>query len=285
MANHGVPTAQTADRAAAQIIKVDGFEIAHRELGGGTATPLVALIHLGANLDAWDPQVVDPLAVDRRVIMLGYRGVGRSTGRVRDSLGDMADDAIAAIRALGLARIDLLGLSMGGMVAQEIIARAPGLVRRVVLASTAPTGGPGLRRMTGVMLRGAARGALTGRPATSLLFFTRSTAGRWSAAAYQARLMRPRADREPAVSPGIIRAQLRAVARRGALPAPTAALQVERALAIHGDADVLVPVTNAGALRAAFPGIEVVIVPDAGHGVVSQIPATLTDRIRAFLRG
>jgi len=285
MAEHEARTARTLADAVTRVVGVDGAEIAYRDLGDDSGTPLVALIHLGATLDAWDPEVVDPLAVDRRVILLGYRGVGWSTGTVRDSFDDMAEDAIAAIHALGLTRIDLLGLSMGGMVGQEIIERAPGLVRRVVLAGTAPTGGSGLRRMSGVMVRGAVRGALTRRPATSVLFFTRSSVGRGAAAAYQARVKRLRVDRERAVSPGAIRAQLRAVARRGAQPAPTSTLRVERALALHGEADVLVPVANARALRAAFPDIEIVIIPDAGHGVVSQIPAALTDRIRAFLRG
>jgi|GEM_PF-4224100 len=60
--------------------------------------------------------------------------------------------AIAANRALGLSRVDLFGLSMGEMVAQEVLRLAPDLVDKVVLAGAGPQGGPGLTRMTGVMV-------------------------------------------------------------------------------------------------------------------------------------
>lgn len=270
-------------RARTRFVRVDGTDIAYRETGSGTQTPLVALIHLGANLDAWDPEVVDALAVDRRVVLLGYRGVGRSGGRVRDVFDDMAADAVAAIRALGLSRIDLFGLSMGGMVAQAILEREPGLVRRLVLAGTGPTGGPGLDRMTGVMLRATARSIVTGRPAASLLFFTGTAAGKGAAADYQDRLKRARTDRDRRVGAGVLRAQLRAVARWGAQSRPGRAIGPEAVITFHGDDDIVVPVANAAALRSVFPALEIVTFPDAGHGVVSEHRAAVTDRVRAFL--
>lgn len=285
MTEHDAIAARSVADAATRTVRIDGADLAVRVVGPESRIPLVVLIHLGANLDAWDPEVVDALAAERRVILLGYRGVGDSTGRVRDSFDDMAADAIAAIHALGLTRIDLLGLSMGGMVAQAIIQREPDLVRRAVLAGTGPAGGPALTRMTGVMVRGILRSVVLRRPTTSVLFFTRTPAGRTAASAYQERLARPRVDRERAVSPGVIRAQLRAVARWGAQAAPTVPAAVDRVLAFHGDADSLVPVANVASLRTLFPDLEAVVVADAGHGVVSQDPTATTDRIRAFLRG
>ncbi len=271
-------------RAATRTMRVDGADIAYRDLGSGAQTPLVALMHLGGNLDAWDPELIDALAVDRRVIVLDYRGVGRSTGRVRDTFDDMARDAIAAIRALGLPRVDLFGLSMGGMVAQAIAAREPDLVAHLVMAGTGPQGGAGLTRMTGVMVRGIARSIVTRRPATSVLFFTGSTAGTRAAADYQARLQRRRDDRDRAATPGVMRAQLRAVARWGADPRPAAVRTAPPTLTFHGTGDILVPASNADELRAVFRGIEVVTFPDAGHGVVSQHRAVVADRIQTFLR-
>lgn len=283
------PTNNTHDarsyvRAVTRTVRVDGADIAYRDLGSGAQTPLVALMHLGGNLDAWDPELIDALAVDRRVIVLDYRGVGRSTGRVRDTFDGMARDAIAAIRALGLRRVDLFGLSMGGMVAQAITAREPDLVAHLVMAGTGPQGGARLTRMTGVMVRGIARSIVTGRPATSVLFFTGSAAGTRAAADYQARLQRRRDDRDRAVTPGVMRAQLRAVARWGAEPRPVAVRTAPPTLTFHGTGDILVPAANADELRAVFPGIEVVTFPDAGHGVVSQHRAVVADRIQTFLR-
>lgn len=276
------PVAHTED-AATRTVRIDGADIAYREVGSGAQVALVALMHLGGNLDAWDPEVVDALAADRRVILLGYRGVGGSTGRVRDSFADMASDAIAAIHALGLTQVDLFGLSMGGMVAQAIVTQQPALVRRLVVAGTGPQGGSGLTRMTGVMVRGVLRGILTARPATSALFFTRSADGKRAAADYQLRLKRRRADRDRAVAPSVMRAQLRAVARWGAEPRPGRSRAVPPALTFHGTDDILVPAVNAQELRAIFPDIEIVTFTDAGHGVVSQHRAVVTERIREFL--
>lgn len=270
--------------AETRTVHVDGADIAYREIGSGDRPPLVALMHLGGNLDAWDPEVIDALGQDRRVIVLGYRGVGRSTGRVRDTFDEMARDTIAAVHALGLGRIDLFGLSMGGMVAQAIVEQEPALVDHLVMSGAGPRGGAGLTRMTGVMLRGIARSVVTARPATSVLFFPRTDGGTRAAAAYQRRLKRRRTDRDAPVTPGVMRAQLRAVANWGAQPRPVPASTSMPTLAFHGEDDILVPVANAEQLRTALSVIDVVTFPDAGHGVVSQHPDAVTGRIRSFLR-
>jgi pimeloyl-ACP methyl ester carboxylesterase len=268
-------------------VTVDGADIAWRELGAaqpGTPT-LVALTHLGANLDSWDPELVDALAADRHVVLLGYQGVGRSGGRVRDSIDETAADVVAAVRALGLDHIDLLGLSMGGMVAQSVLEQAPDLVDRVVLASSAPRGGTGLTAMPGVMARGIARGVLTRTEPTFLLFFTRTSVGKEAAAAYQERLRRRRSDRDPAAGLSTVRAQLRAVTAwgrggSGGRRPPLAA----RALVLHGNSDRMVPVSNAEHVASRFRNAEIPVFPDAGHGVVSQERVTVAELIRQFLR-
>src|SRR6201994_1163426 len=112
-----------------------------------TAAPaLVMFQHFRGNLDSWDPALVDRLAQDREVILLDNRGVGGSTGVVPEQVTTMARDALAFIDALGLEQVDLLGFSLGGHVAQELVLLRPRLVRRLVLAGTAPRGGPELHR-------------------------------------------------------------------------------------------------------------------------------------------
>lgn len=268
-------------------VVVAGTDVVYRDLGtdrpGGL--PLVALTHLGANLDSWEPAVIDALATERRVILLGYRGVGGSTGTVRDRFEDMADDAVAAIRALGLQHVDLFGLSMGGMVAQAILRSTPELVDRVVLASTGPDGGPGLTRMTGVMIRGIARGIATLTNPTTVLFFTRSPVGRRAAKAYRARMRLRQEDRDAAVSPSVFRAQLSAVNAWGRRQRPDAPSDHRRrVLILHGDRDRMVPVANADALRVVWPEADVHVFPDAGHGVVFQNRRSVADLAVRFLR-
>lgn len=266
-------------------IRVDGADIVYRELGvdRGSAPVLVALPQLGANLDGWDPEVVDPLAEDRRVVLIGYRGVGGSTGAVRPSFEEAADDVVAVIAALGLGRVDLLGQSMGGMVAQAVLERSPEVVDRVVLASAGPRGGPGLTAMTGVMVRTILRGVLTATDPTALLFFTRSAAGRRAAREYAARLKRRRADRDRAVGPGVFRAQLRAVERWGAASAPAGRLP-HPALILHGDSDRLVPPWNVEPLRRRFDDALAVVLSDSGHGAVAQNRREVVETVRDFLR-
>ncbi|WP_236670164.1 alpha/beta fold hydrolase [Streptomyces antimycoticus] len=120
-----------------------GVDFAHRQLGPeGDGVPLILLHHLTAVLDNWDPRVIDGLAPRRRVIAFDNRGVGASGGYTPDTIEAMAGDAVLFIRALGFEQVDLLGLSMGGFIAQVIAAEEPQLVRRVVLAGTGPAGRP-----------------------------------------------------------------------------------------------------------------------------------------------
>lgn len=129
--------------AATQTVIVAGASVVYREFGPRSGVPLVVLQHLGANLDNGDPRILDGLARDRRVISVGYRGVGGSTGRVRSSIEEMAADTVGVIRALGHDRVDLLGQSMGGMVAQAVggedslvpIANASALARHLPTAT------------------------------------------------------------------------------------------------------------------------------------------------------
>src|SRR3954454_9082325 len=116
---------------------------AYRELGDGDV-PLVLLQHFRGNLDNWDTALVDALAADRRVITFDNVGVGATTGKTPNTVEAMAHGAIAFLEANDLQRVDLLGFSLGSFVAQEIALVRPDLVRRVVLASSAPQGAAGM---------------------------------------------------------------------------------------------------------------------------------------------
>ena len=129
--------------APTRTVSAGGVEFAYRELGPRTDVPVVFLTHLAAVLDNWDPRVVDGVAARHRVITFDNRGVGASSGSTPNTIEAMAKDAVAFIRALGLEQVDLLGFSMGGMIAQVIAADEPRLVRKVILAGTGPAGGDG----------------------------------------------------------------------------------------------------------------------------------------------
>ena len=163
--------------APTRTISVGGVDFAYRELGPATGVPVIFLTHLAAVLDNWDPRVVDGIAAHHRVITFDNRGVGASGGSTPDTIEAMANDAVAFIRALGFEKVDLLGFSMGGMIAQLIAADEPQLVRKVILAGTGPAGGEGITKVTRLSHFDTLRGLLTLQDPKQFLFFTRTPAG------------------------------------------------------------------------------------------------------------
>jgi pimeloyl-ACP methyl ester carboxylesterase len=117
-------------------VDVGGTAFVYREVGPKTGVPVILLNHLPAQLDNFDPRIVDGLAATRRVIAFDYRGIGASGGKTPSTIPEMARDAVAFIRALGFEEVDLFGFSLGGFVAQEIVLTEPELVRKLILAGT-----------------------------------------------------------------------------------------------------------------------------------------------------
>src|SRR5260370_30433954 len=109
---------------------------------------VVCLQHFTGTMNNFDPIHTNRLAQDRPVILVDYRGVGRSGGKMSDSMPAIAADIIAFVKALGLKEIDLFGFSIGGMVAQQVALDAPELVRRILLAGTGPSAGEGMQAFT-----------------------------------------------------------------------------------------------------------------------------------------
>src|SRR6266513_522461 len=139
--------ATTSRTAPTRTINVGGTPFAYREHGPPGGVPLVFLHHFTAVLDDWDPRVIDGIAARRHVIAFDNRGVGASGGSVPHTIDEMAADAVAFIRALGLDQVDLLGFSLGGGVAQVIALNNNDLVRRLILAGTGPAGGGGIEKI------------------------------------------------------------------------------------------------------------------------------------------
>jgi pimeloyl-ACP methyl ester carboxylesterase len=132
-----------ADASTRRIAAENGIVYAYRDLGDGDV-PLVLLQHFRGNLDNWDSALVDTLAANRRVVTFDNVGVGATTGKTPSAVEAMAHEAIAFLDAMDLQRVDLLGFSIGSFVAQEMALIRPDLVRRVVLASSAPQGAAGM---------------------------------------------------------------------------------------------------------------------------------------------
>lgn len=256
--------------APTRSVDVGGTKFVYRQLGPDTGVPVIYLNHLAAELDRWDPRIVDGMAAVRRVIVFDNRGIGASKGKTPTSVEAMARDAVAFIRALGFEQVDLFGFSLGGFISQVIALEEPRLVRKIILAGTGPAGGNGIANVTWVTIGDMMKGALTFRHPEYYLFFTKTPNGRRAARAFLKRLHERTNDRDKPVSiPAFIR-QLKAIHAWG-VQAPADLSRIRHpVLVANGDDDRMVPTTNSVDMARRLPNAELVIYDDAGHGGIFQ---------------
>jgi pimeloyl-ACP methyl ester carboxylesterase len=182
---------------------------AYRRFGTGNGLPLLCLQHFTGTLDNWDPAVTDPLAAGREVILFESAGIGRSGGEVPPSIPEMARHALAFVDALALPKVDVLGYSLGGMVAQEIALQRPSLPRKIILVGTAPEGGEDIMHMEKPELKKLTDDPnLAGLKVLTKLFFTSSAASQAAGEAFIARLAQRKIDWEPISGAKVAGAQI-----------------------------------------------------------------------------
>jgi len=271
------------ETAPTRHLEAAGTRFAYRRLGPEAGVPVVLLNHWGANLDNFDPPIVEGLAADRPVYALDYRGIGTSGGTAPLSVAEMANDTIATIRALGLKLVDLIGFSLGGFVAQQILLDAPDLVRRTILAGTGPAGGTGIERVGAVSWPLIVESLITFRDPKFYLFFTSSAAGKRAASEFLARLKERTTDRDRAVSLKAFLRQLKAIKAWGRQGPQTLDTIRNPVLVANGDHDIMVPSENSVDLARRIPGAELVLYPDAGHGGIFQYHVAFLTKAKAFL--
>lgn len=276
-------TSITWKNAPTKVVDVEGTRFAYRELGPNAGVPVVFLNHLAAELDRWDPRVVDGIATRRRVIVFDNRGIGASEGKTPTSVEAMARDAMAFIRALGLAQVDLLGFSLGGFISQVIALKEPQLVRKIILAGTGPAGGKGIDGVTSVTIRDMVRAALSFRHPEYYLFFTETQNGRIAAHAFLARLHERTENRDKPVAIPAFIAQLRAINAWGRQrPADLSGIH-HPVLVANGEHDKMVPSDNSADLARRLPNAALVLFEDAGHGGIFQYHEAFVKRALDFL--
>jgi pimeloyl-ACP methyl ester carboxylesterase len=272
--------------AANLSVLVDGETLVYRRFGNlQHAPPLLLLQHFRGNLDFWDPLLVDRIANDRELILLANRGVGSSTGVVPDTVTDMTRDVILFLKELELDLVDVLGFSLGGYIAQELALLRPRLVRRLVLAGTAPTGAPDVHRWSDDVYAHACADEIT--PETALnIFFSGSEESRAKGMAYLARTQLRQVDRDAPTDLATRDAQLAAITAWG-IPDPASLDRltaiVQPTFVAVGDNDTMMHTKNSQLLADRLPNAHVRIYPDANHGFLNQYPELFGDHVRAFL--
>jgi pimeloyl-ACP methyl ester carboxylesterase len=266
----------------------NGIDYAYRDTGPGTSggVPLVLFQHFRGNLDSWDPALIDALASARRVITFDNAGVGGSTGTTPDTIGAMARDALAFLDALDIAQADLLGFSIGSFVAQEIALIRPAVVRRLILASSAPQGAAGMHGWAPEVI--GAIGTPQTRPEEYLgVFFTRSSSSQRAGQQAMQRMYARTEGRDAATTWATREAQYDAVCTWGipdhALLQRLSGLEMPVFVA-NGDSDPMILPHYSYLLAGLIPQARVKIYPDSAHGFLFQHHAEFAADVETFLR-
>jgi pimeloyl-ACP methyl ester carboxylesterase len=273
-----------SDASTQGVVAGNAIEYAYRDLGAGDV-PLVLLQHFRGNLDNWDPALVDALAADRRVVTFDNVGVGGTTGRTPNTIEAMAHDAIAFLEAMEFQRVDLLGFSIGSFVAQEIALIRPDLLRRVVLASSAPQGAAGMHGWAPEVI--GAVGAPETNPQGYLeVFFAPTTTSREAGQQAAGRIFGKTTGQDEPTTWQTRQAQYDAVCAWGipnhALLQRVAAIELPVFVA-NGDSDPMILPRYSYLLAGLLPDARLTIYPDSAHGFLFQHHSEFAADVHAFL--
>ena len=256
--------------APTRTIAAGGVTFAYRELGPRGGVPVVFFVHLAANLDNWDPRIVDPIARNHHVVTFDNQGIGASSGRVPGSMEAMADDAYTFIKTMGFDKIDIFSFSLGGMVAQPLVLKHPELVRKLVLTGTGPAGGKDIDKVAGVTFYDIFRATITRSDPKEFLFFNRDQAGKTAGRAFVNRLKERVRDRDTPVSIKAFRTQLTALKKWGRQAPADLSRITHPTLIANGDNDRMVPSPLSHDMHKRIKGSELIIYPNSGHGGIFQ---------------
>jgi pimeloyl-ACP methyl ester carboxylesterase len=277
-------TATYTDVSTKRVKAENEVEYAYREVGAGEV-PFVLLQHFRGNLDNWDPALIDALAAGRRVVAFNNVGVASTTGETPNTIGQMARDAIAFIDAMGFQHVDLLGFSIGSFVAQEIALVRPDLVRRVVLASSAPQGAAGMHGWAPEVI--GAVGAPQPNPQGYVsVFFAPTDTSRAAGQQAAGRIFGRATNRDEATTWQTRQAQYDAVCTWGipnhAMLQRVSAIKVPVFVA-NGDSDPMILPRYSYLLAGLLPDARLTIYPDSAHGFLFQHHERFAADVHAFL--
>jgi pimeloyl-ACP methyl ester carboxylesterase len=274
--------------ARTQFLEVKGSErYAYRRFGSGPGLPLLLLQHFTGTLDNWDPALTDALAGERELILFDNAGVGRSSGTVPTTVADMAKHAAAFLDGLGVGACDVLGFSLGGMIAQQMVLDRPTIFRRLILVGTAPRGGEDIMHLEKPRLAKHLQDPSNkGYGVLQKIFFTLTPSGQTAGASFVERLAERKEDLDGVSGPEVANAQMAAFrdwerftgerfAELRTIGHPT--------LVVNGVHDEMIPVANSYRLVENLPNAVLLTYPDAGHGSLFQYHDSFARQAAAFL--
>jgi len=272
--------------APTRFVEVNGVKLAYRRFGKPSGVPVVFFQHFLGNLDSWDPAVTDGFARTREVIIFDNAGVSSSGGEVPKTVEDMAKYGIGLFGALNIKQADILGFSLGSLIAQEVAIERPDLVRKVILVGSAPRGGVGMASLTPEFQ--AMLGKKHDVPDEILLdtFFTPSAESQAAGREFLNRIRARTVDRDAPYGPKEAPNEIAAFAAWGAPSADSNKYLKslnKPVLVISGSNDVIHYTVNSFTLEQNLPHAQLIIYPDSAHGSFYQYPKLFLQDALTFL--
>jgi len=283
----GATTTESNVTAPTRFLDANGERYAYRRFGGGPGFPLLFLQHFTGTLDNWDPAVTDPLAVTHEVILFDNAGIGRSSGEVPKTIAGMAKHAFAFLDGLGVRACDVLGYSLGGMVALQMAQDRPSTFRRMILVGTAPRGGEDIMHLEKPSLaRHFQDPTLRGYAILRKIFFAPTESSQAAGGAFVGRLTQRQVDLDRPSGPEVAANQIAAFREwerfTGERFADLRSIR-HRTLVVNGVHDEMIPVANSYRLVENLPDALLLVYPDAGHGSLFQFHESFVGQAAAFL--
>jgi pimeloyl-ACP methyl ester carboxylesterase len=282
-----VTTTGSNTTAVTQLVRAARETYAYRRFGGGIGRPLLCLQHFTGTLDNWDPAVTDALASGREVVLFDSAGVGRSSGRVPTTVAGMSSHTLDFLDAVGLSTCDVLGFSLGGMVAQQMVLERPSMFRRMILVGTAPRGGVDIMHLEKPNLaRHLGDPTLHGYAVLQKIFFAPTSPSQMAGRQFIERLAQRTEDLDKPSGPEVASAQMAAFREweRAAETSEGALRDVTHpTLVVNGIHDEMIPVSNSYRLAETLPNAVMLVYPDSGHGSLFQFHESFARHAAAFL--
>jgi len=279
-------TAPSNTTAPTQYVTAGDNTYAYRQFGSGRGHPLLFLQHFTGTLDGWDPAVTDPIAAGRSVILFESAGIGRSSGKVPETVAGMADHALKFLEAIGLAQVDVLGFSLGGMVVQVMALKRPALLRRIILTGTGPEGGVGVAMDRPELLKIFVDQNMPMSEKLLKLFFETTETSQSAGRRFVERLARRTRDKDTPATAEAAGAQLAAMAKwakSGGKPYADLKKITQPVLVTNGNNDTMIPTVNSFTLSEHLTNAQLIIYPDSGHGALFQHAGAFTSHVSEFL--
>jgi len=277
----------TAVTAPTQFVDTKLKQYAYRRLGKRGGLPLLFLQHFTGTLDNWDPAFVDLVAANHDVILFESAGIGRSGGTVPNTIAGMATHAFAFLDALNITQCDVLGFSLGGMVAQQMALDRPPIFRRLILVGTAPRGGEDVMHLEKPSIAKFLNDPqYKGYSILQKIFFPASQSAQDAGAAFVARVMERKKDQEPPGGPTVAQAQMESFREWDYFDGERFATLkriTQPTLVMNGFEDDMIPVLNSYWLGENLPNAVLLAYPDAGHGSLFQYHEPFARQVCAFL--